>query len=81
MTKHSPRNAPVDASAPSAPHSKRRQLVVGAGVAAGAALAAAALKQRVEAPPVLAAGKPDATQTAGYRLTDHVLRYYETTRT
>jgi hypothetical protein len=81
MTKHSPRHAPVDASVASGPHSKRRQLVVGAGVAAGAALATAALKQRVEAPPAIAAGKPDAKEAAGYRLTDHVLRYYETTRT
>lgn len=81
MTKHSPRNTPVDASASSGPLSKRRQLVVGAGVAAGAALAAAALKQRGEAAPSLAQGKPEAAQTEGYRLTDHVLRYYETTRT
>ena len=81
MTKHSPRNAPVDASASSGPLPKRRQLVVGAGVAAGAALAAAALKQHGEAPPGLAQGQPDAAQTEGYRLTDHVLRYYETTRT
>ena len=81
MTKHSPRSAPVDVPASSGPLSKRRQLVVGAGVAAGAALAAAALKQRGEAPPALAEGKPDAAQTQGYRLTDHVLRYYETTRT
>lgn len=60
--------------------SKRRQLVVGAGVAAGAAAAAAALGQRVAAPAAGAKASPVASEGEGYRLTDHVLRYYETTR-
>ena len=60
--------------------SKRRQLVVGVGVAAGAAAAAAALGQRVAAPVGAAKAPTVAGEGEGYRLTDHVLRYYETTR-
>jgi phosphodiesterase/alkaline phosphatase D-like protein len=60
--------------------SKRRQLVVGAGVAAGAAAAAAALGQRVGEPVATAKAAPGTTGGEGYRLTDHVLRYYQTTR-
>jgi hypothetical protein len=81
MNQHPPRNPPLDAPASFAPHSRRRQLVVGAGVAAGAAFAAAALVRRVEAPPVVAGAKAGAAPAEGYRLTDHILRYYETTRT
>jgi hypothetical protein len=65
-----------------APQPKRRQLVVGAGVAAGAAVAAAAaLRPRAEEPREVAGSDPAAPKAEGYRLTDHVLRYYETTRT
>ena len=63
------------------PLPKRRQLVVGAGVAAGAAIAAATLKQKVEAPAEVAKAAADTPAASGYRLTDHVRRYYETTRT
>nr|WP_329720961.1 twin-arginine translocation signal domain-containing protein [Caldimonas sp.] len=64
----------------SAPTSRRR-LVVGAGAAAGAALAAAAIQRKVEPKAQVAGTKTDATPaTGGYRLTDHVRRYYETTR-
>lgn len=58
----------------------RRGLVVGAGVAAGAALAAAALNRGVQAPASEAAAATDAPAETGYRLTEHVRRYYETTR-
>ena len=58
----------------------RRRLVVGASVAAGAALAAAALQRKgAAAKPTVASGT-DAAPAQGYRLTDHVRRYYETTR-
>ena len=59
---------------------QRRQLVVGAGVAAGAAIAATALRQHGEAPAAVAKAEP-ASAESGYRLTDHVRRYYDTTRT
>jgi hypothetical protein len=78
MKTKSTHNAQV--AARSEVQSKRRQLVVGAGVAAGAAAAAAALGQRVAGPVAAAKSVPGATEGEGYRLTDHVLRYYETTR-
>ena len=58
----------------------RRGLVAGVGIAGVAAVAATALQgARTEAP---AAGADAATAPPGdgYRLTDHVLRYYETTK-
>lgn len=60
----------------------RRGLVVGAGVAGASALAAAALHRGANEPtPVAdAASKNDATPDEGYRLTEHVKRYYATTR-
>jgi hypothetical protein len=35
----------------------------------------------VEAPPAVAGAKSGPASADGYRLTDHILRYYETTRT
>ena len=58
----------------------RRRVVVGAGVAAGAALAAAALPRRPGAEPEVAGGAKVEKSAEGYRLTDHIRRYYETTR-
>ena len=63
-----------------APEIDRRSLVVGAGVAGAAALAAAALHRGAVAPQVATAGKPKAEPGDGYQVTPHVLRYYETTR-
>jgi hypothetical protein len=54
--------------------------VVGAGVAAGAALAAAALHRHAIEAPAQAAIKPKVAAGDGYQLTDHVLRYYQTAR-
>ncbi len=65
---------------PSAPPSKRRSLLLGAGVAGLAAIAAKALPV---APTEVAVAADKATapdQGGGYQLTQHVLRYYETTR-
>ena len=60
---------------------KRRGLLIGAGAAGAAVLAAKVLPG---AAPVATATAGAATQAidaaGGYRLTDHVLRYYETTR-
>jgi hypothetical protein len=80
MNKHPSRPVDADASAPSGALPKRRQLVVGAGVAAGAALAAATLKGQVDAAPAAAEARQDPAAGGGYRLTDHIRRYYDTTR-
>jgi hypothetical protein len=59
----------------------RRGLVVGTGVAGVAAVAAHLLHRgAVEAPVAEAATKTAAAEGEGYRLTPHVLRYYETTK-
>ena len=59
----------------------RRRVVVGAGVAAGAALAVAALPRKPDADAPVADAAKDRPAAEGYRLTDHIRRYYETTRT
>ena len=65
----------------SAPQPKRRGLLLGAGAAiAGGAVAVVA--SRSGALPDAAAGQQArADDAGGYRLTDHVRRYYETART
>ena len=68
-----------DPSSPSSPID-RRNLVVGAGVAGVAAVAAAVLHRRAAAMNELAAARPAAAADGGYQVTPHVLRYYETTR-
>ncbi len=65
---------------PSAPEIDRRSLVVGAGIAGAAAIAAATLHRRAVEPPVAVADKPKTGEGDGYQVTPHVLRYYETTR-
>lgn len=57
---------------------KRRQVFVGAGTV-GALAAAAAVLPGLQAEPekVAAAASP---QDAGYRLTEHIQRYYQTAR-
>ena len=69
-----------DPAPPEAPKVDRRKLVVGAGVAGVAAVGAAALHRQVAEVPASVAATPAAGEE-GYRLTPHVLRYYETTRT
>ena len=73
--------SPADAPDSPGPRTGRRRLVVGAGVAAGAALAAAALQRKPDTGAPAAAAETGAAPGEGYRLTDHVRRYYETTRT
>ena len=58
----------------------RRSLVVGAGVAGAAAVAAAVLHRGAVDAPESVATKTAAGPADGYRETPHVLRYYETTR-
>jgi hypothetical protein len=62
----------------SAPRLGRRGLLLGAGVAGAAAVAAGGLHRAVVAEATAAA--PAAAEGQGYRLTPHVLRYYETTK-
>jgi hypothetical protein len=62
---------------------KRRGLLIGAGAAGAAVLAAKALPGAAPVAPVVAAA--EATNAAvdasgGYQVTAHVLRYYETAR-
>ena len=57
---------------------QRRGLLIGVGVAGAAAVAAKTLPV---APTAVASAVPGpAAGTAGYQLTPHVLRYYETTK-
>lgn len=58
---------------------RRRSLVLGAGVAGAAAIAAKTLPVASDEP-VAQAGQPASDTQQGYRLTQHVLRYYETTK-
>jgi hypothetical protein len=70
----------TDASESQGLRTGRRRLVVGASVAAGAALAAAALQRKADPATPTVAADTGAAPAQGYRLTDHVRRYYETTR-
>jgi hypothetical protein len=74
-------SAPTANSADAAGARTRRRAVVGAGAAAAAALAAAALARRTAPRETVAETKTDAAGSDGYRLTEHIRRYYETTRT
>ena len=69
---------------PDAPATKvdRRGVVIGAGAVGAAALAGhALLRGGIGAPPTTgAAAAAAAGKGEGYRLTPHVLRYYETTK-
>jgi hypothetical protein len=58
---------------------QRRGLLIGAGVAGVAAVAAKTLPVAPTAV-AAAAAQPAAAAAAGYQLTPHVLRYYETTK-
>ena len=59
----------------------RRGLVIGAGVAGAAALAVKVMPgQAVATTAAATVAKPAVDAAGGYQLTQHVLRYYETTR-
>ena len=59
---------------------KRRGLLIGAGAAGAAALAVKALPGAAPVATAAVAAKTTVGTAGGYRLTPHVLRYYETTR-
>ena len=60
------------------PLTHRRKFLLGAGL--GTAGVAAALVARPGAAKQAAAGEPEAPAHDGYRATDHVLKYYKTTK-
>ncbi|GIX23507.1 MULTISPECIES: hypothetical protein [Caldimonas] len=57
----------------------RRRLFAGAGSIAAAAAVASVVPMREE-PPAAAPSEPQPDRRAGYRLTEHVQRYYQTAR-
>ena len=70
---------PTAPSAEPTPALKRRGLLIGAGAAGAAVLAAGTLPGAADqVAEVVAKAAPDTA--AGYRLSAHVLRYYETTK-
>ncbi len=75
-------NIPLEASTAEerpATAATRRGWLLGAGAATAAAAAAVALPRGAPAPS-LAAAAPEPDSKDGYRLTAHVLRYYETAK-
>ncbi|WP_280152638.1 formate dehydrogenase [Piscinibacter sp. XHJ-5] len=62
------------------PPTRRRSLLLGAGVAGAAAIAAKTLPVAPEQAVAQANQPAAADPQQGYRLTQHVLRYYETTK-
>ncbi|MBC8055765.1 MAG: formate dehydrogenase [Rhizobiales bacterium] len=72
----------ADRSSPAAANPlKRRGLLIGAGAAGAAVLAAKVMPGAVPvATTATAAAKKVVDPSGGYQLTDHVKRYYETTR-
>jgi hypothetical protein len=59
----------------------RRAALAGAGAAGALAAAVAVLPSMPSAPPTEAAGdKPAPDAASGYRLTEHIKRYYATAR-
>ncbi len=60
------------------PRLARRGLLLGAGVAGAAAVAAGGLHRALVAEATTVV--PAVVEGEGYRLTPHVLRYYETTK-
>jgi pyruvate/2-oxoglutarate dehydrogenase complex dihydrolipoamide acyltransferase (E2) component len=85
MNKTSPVSTAEQATAPateSASQTASRRGFVAATAAVGSLAAAATLwvsrKPALQTPQALESDKPDTT-AAGYRLTEHVKRYYQTT--
>ena len=58
----------------------RRTVFAGAGAAGALAAAAALLPGATKAPAQTAAALPEPAEGTGYRLTEHVKRYYATAR-
>ena len=74
------KQSPTELSSAAASPLTRRNLVAGAGAAGAAAAAVALLPVAPTAAPVAAAQAVADTAAEGYRLSEHVQRYYETAR-
>ena len=72
--------SPPNPSTVPQPPLKRRGLLLGAGAAGAAVLAVRALPGGAPAAAPAVAAKAVVDGAAGYQLTPHVLRYYETAR-
>lgn len=72
--------SPPDPTTVPQPPLKRRGLLLGAGAAGAAVLAARALPGAAPVVAPVVATKAVVDSAAGYQLTPHVLRYYETAR-
>ena len=70
--------APAGAATGSAP--KRRGLLIGAAAAGAATLAVKTIPGVAPTPGASVAAQAVPDRAAGYQLTPHVLRYYETAR-
>lgn len=58
----------------------RRRLFAGAGVAGAVAAAAAVLPVVQQQPQTVANPEPSGEKPEGYRVTEHIQRYYQTAR-
>ena len=58
----------------------RRRMVAGAGTVGALAAAAAILPVGRDQSAQTVTAKPDPEEGGGYRVSEHVLRYYQTTR-
>ncbi len=76
-----PSVGPDSKPASAAPPLKRRGVLIGGGVAAVAGVVAAVASRTQQAPdPTTVAHAKPGPDADGYRLSQHVLRYYETAR-
>ena len=78
--KSTPAQCTAESAAVPVTRRDRRSLVVGTGIAGVAAVAAHALLRSGVAAPAAEAAATPAADSGGYRVTPHVLRYYETTK-
>ena len=74
------KQSPTELSSAAASPLTRRNLVAGAGAVGAAAAAVALLPVAPTAAPVVAGQAAADTTAEGYRLSEHVQRYYETAR-
>ena len=74
------KQSPTELSSAAASPLTRRNLVAGAGAVGAAAAAVALLPVAPTAAPVVAGQAVADTSAEGYRLSEHVQRYYETAR-
>ncbi|VTU44862.1 formate dehydrogenase [Variovorax sp. RA8] len=69
-----------ESSEPAPPRLRRRHWLAAGGAIGAAAAAVAALPMIRDAAPVPTGQQPASEKRSGYEATQHVLRYYQTTR-